>query len=349
MGRAAKPAVNTSTQGYEQFTVTVENERVTVIPELIPLDKVHLDPENPRIREALREKGEKSPNLKRLREIIWGMSGVQDLYTSIRDNGGLLERILVRHDGVVVEGNCRTVSYLHLRDVFKGDSKWEAIPAMRLPRGTTDRQIAVIQAYWHVNGKIAWNPHEQAGQLHYMNKTLGMEPKAIAKAIGLQEKVVVRQIHTYETMQRHVIPKLGRAEGMRKYSYVEEFHKNKQLKEFRAQPKAEEWFITHMVNGKFTRGDEVRDLALIVNNERAKQTFEKAGHKAAMKVLAKKDPTIGSPVFKRLQAATDALFELTAEEIERIRTDPRALKLLRELNAAVLSTAKIAKVSLKPR
>ena len=48
---------------------------------------------------------------KKLEALLWEDADVRDLYRQVLINKGLVERIIVRQDGKVVEGNCRTVVY----------------------------------------------------------------------------------------------------------------------------------------------------------------------------------------------------------------------------------------------
>jgi hypothetical protein len=327
-------------------TITVEGKEIPVVPESVPLEQVRLDPENPRIKERLRELKKPNPTVEELRQIIWDMEGTPPLFKSIRDNGGLLEAVLVRDDGLVVEGNCRTVCFLRLRDSYPDEERWQRIKAYRLPSGTTARQIAVIQAHWHVRGKATWGPHEQAGHVHSMFTDLNMDPKAIAVVVGMTEQDVLRAIDNYETVKSELIPKLGRAEGMKRYSYVEEINKNKKLEEVRKTADGKKYLIKAVAEGKFKRGAEVRDLPKILANPKAKEAFDKKGHAAAMKVLAKKDPTIEFPVLKRLQKAAETLSEMNAADIEKIQSDKHAQEILRTLHSSIIDVARLAKIKL---
>src|ERR1700687_3127337 len=86
-------------------TVTIEGQAIPVTYELVSVDEVQLDPENPRIKEQLKKLGIKgTPTQTDLRELILNkISGVQGLIRRIRVNGGLQEPIYVRADGRAAE------------------------------------------------------------------------------------------------------------------------------------------------------------------------------------------------------------------------------------------------------
>jgi len=326
-------------------SVTIEGQQLTATFDRVRLDEVRLDPANPRIRHALKAKRLASPTQDDLRKVIWA-EDLDELFKSIRDNAGLIDPIFIVEDGTVVEGNCRAAVYFRLRETFKDQPEWKHIPAWRLPNGTTKRQIAVFQAIHHVSGKRPWRLQERAGHLHQMRESLGMDAKSISKATGMQVKVVERLLATFETMTTEIIPKVPGSKGLAKFSYVEEFFKNKELEEFRSKPANVKAFVKLVVEERFGRGEDVRDLPKILENAKALSLLKTKNHAEAMRVVGKHDPTADSTVFKKLQDVTRTLQRLPATELERLRKEAQARKLLRELFAALKSAAAAAGVEL---
>jgi hypothetical protein len=68
-----------------------------------------------------------------------------------------------------------------------------------------------------------------------MHTKLGMDEKAIAESLGMRVSEVIRGLKTYEIMTEKLLPKLKsssldkKSGGLDKWSYVEEFLKNKDL------------------------------------------------------------------------------------------------------------------------
>ena len=248
-------------QGQVEHRV-IEGEVIPVRYEEIPLQEIILDPENSRIRHIVSQQKQngKALSIEELRKIIWELPGVQELFVNVRDNGGLMEPIYVCANGRVIEGNCRVAVYLRLHDSLTEDKRWKSIPAFRLPGDVTDRQLAVLQGQFHVAGKTQWRAHEQAGHVRYMHVELKMTPKDIAKSLGLQERVVTRLLKAHELMTKLILPQVKNGTGLDKFSYAEEFYKNKNLEEFRETPGSEKVFAELVVSGKFKRGADVRDL-----------------------------------------------------------------------------------------
>src|SRR6266508_1535369 len=124
--------------------LTIEGTRVPVTHTEVDVDKVHLDPKNPRINYQRVQKDGRPAKPEELRDFVLDLPGVPDLFKGIRDNGGLIDPIIV-HGDRVVEGNCRAAVFMKLRELMPKDPRWARIPAEVLPQGTTERQIAVLQ------------------------------------------------------------------------------------------------------------------------------------------------------------------------------------------------------------
>jgi len=136
--------------------ITLDGKRVQVQSVDLPLDQVTLDPRNPRIANtvsiSISEEG--AALQRRLEALLWEDGDVRDLYRQVLINKGLVERIIVRQDGKVVEGNCRTVVYRKLREKQPNERRWKNIPARLLPPDIGDRDVAILLGEMHVAGKL---------------------------------------------------------------------------------------------------------------------------------------------------------------------------------------------------
>src|SRR5687768_7222872 len=89
----------------------------------VPIDFLRLDPSNQRISYVLQKRGGTSSDSD-LHSVLWEMDPVKQLYTSILQNGGLISDPIVKSDGLVVEGNCRTVCLRQLKARYPEDPRW---------------------------------------------------------------------------------------------------------------------------------------------------------------------------------------------------------------------------------
>ena len=99
----------------------------TVQRELWSVADLKLDPNNQRLGYLLRthKKGVPATDAE-LHAMLWDIDQVKDLNQSIFQNGGLIEDPIIYDNGVVVEGNCRTVCLRELRKKYPTDSRFEA-------------------------------------------------------------------------------------------------------------------------------------------------------------------------------------------------------------------------------
>lgn len=280
-----------------------------------------------------------------LRKLILEQPGVDDLFTSIRDSGGILEPIYVRSDGHIIEGNCRAASYQKLHGIKQSDPRWQTIPAVFVPN-ITDRQVAVLQGRYHVKGRNKWRAYEKVGHMHHMYTNLGMDAKAIALALGVKEPAVNRDLKAYEVMTEKLLPQMNGNGGLEKWSFVQEFFKRKELAVYRAKPENVDEFVTMVVEKRLKQGTDVRKLEKVIKHASALKTLKKTGIDAAMTVVGKADPTADSKTFQKLKETTIILQHLQNQELERLKED-KPQQLLKELYAAIRAAAKAAGVKLQ--
>ncbi|HET9377521.1 MAG TPA: hypothetical protein VFO40_21280 [Chthoniobacterales bacterium] len=330
-------------------TLIIEGEKIPATYREMDLADVRLDPNNPRIQHAVKQKSKgRTLTQEELRDLILDLPGVPDLFKSIRDNAGLFEPIYVRPDGRIIEGNCRAACYLRLHDIAsrKKDDRWQKISAIFVPK-ISDRQIAVLQGYYHVAGKNKWRAYEKAGHIYRMHTALNMDEKAIAKVWGMREGEVKKDLESYQVMTEKLLPKMKNGNGLEKWSFVQELFKRKQLEDFRSKPSNVDQFVSLVVNNKLKRGTDVRKFEKIVKHPRALEKLKKEGIDGAMIVVGNVDPTANSRTFKKLKEATHLLLRLQGSDLEKLRENEKTQAILRDLFQAVNDAAKTARVKLK--
>jgi len=326
-------------------TLIIEGESIPVEHRRMDLKDVKLDATNPRIQHAVRQASQKGQiGQDELLKLILDQPGVDQLFKSIRDNGGIMEPIYVRPDGRIIEGNCRAASYFKLKDIMKDDSRWVTIPALFVPN-ISDRQVAILQGQYHVAGKNKWLAYEKAGHLHHMHTNLKMDEKAIGQALGMRESEVIRDLKSYQVMTQQVLPRMTSANGLEKWSFVQEFYKRKGLEEYRSKPENIDDFVSLILDKKLKQGADVRKLEKIIKHPSALKTLKKHGVDDAMSVVSKADPTADSRTFQNVKKVTELLQKLTQEDLQRLR-DEQPRKLLQDLFMATKAAAKAAGVKL---
>jgi hypothetical protein len=289
----------------------------------LPIREIKLDPENPRVANTVSVSafgtGDRLQDA--LSDLLWQDPDVRDLYRSVLENKGLVERIIVRHNHVVAEGNCRTVVYRKLLENSK-DKRWATIPARVLPEDITDKQIAILLGELHVGGKNAWTPFEKAGHIHKLFSSHGLTQDEIAKLLKTSKTAVNHHIRAFEVMKGRYLPAYPGPGAVRKFSHFLELFKKPELRDWVSHStEALEKFVRWVGEGRIAHGEDVRTLREIIANPRALAAFDKHGVEAARKVIEEARPELKSPLFKLMVEMTTALEESRLDEIQRVRRD----------------------------
>src|SRR5581483_2426214 len=173
------------------------------------------------------------------------------LVPSIRNNGGLIEPILVRGK-VVLEGNSRLAAY---RVLSQSDpDKWKYIRAKLLPEDVTDSQVFSLLGEYHMVGKKDWLPYEQAGYLYRRFKHHEISTDALATEVGLTKRKVEHLVSVYQYMIAH------EERSSDKWSYYDELFKGRTFKEAsQLYPKFYEIVTDKIKSGEISRAVDLRD------------------------------------------------------------------------------------------
>lgn len=319
--------------------IVLAGAKVQVLGRELGLDDIQLDPTNPRLANTLAA-ADLAPNKvqQRMAELLWGDRDVQTLFRSVKDNGGLIERIIVRSNGVVAEGNCRIVVYRKLADHFPDDPRWKRIPARVLPEEITERQVAVLLGELHVGGKNEWSPFEKAGHIHKLYHQFGLTQDEIAKLLRTSKTLINHNIHAFEAMKNHYMLAFPGAGAVRKFSHFLELYKKPELREWvKDDPEALTYFVDWVGTEKIEKGADVRELVDFVSSRRALAALKSQGRDAAMKILQEARPELTSPLFQTMIEMTEALDEARLEDIQRVRKDKSggAKAIVRNLKASL--------------
>jgi hypothetical protein len=314
--------------------ITLDGKRVQVQSVDLPLDQVTLDPRNPRIANtvsiSISDEGEALQ--RKLETLLWEDDDVRDLYRQVLINQGLVERIIVRQDGKVVEGNCRTVVYRKLREKQPSERRWQRIPARILPGDIGDRDVAILLGEMHVAGKNTWTPFEKAGHVYRMHNDFALIQDEIALRLRMSKSKVNQLIRAFDMMKNKYLPKYPGPASSRKFSYFEELFKKPPLREWiNSTPGAEELFVEWVGTSKLEQGAQVRELPSILEDEEAVKALSLEGFAAAQRVLAEDNPAVTSKLFRRMLEMTDALRKAQLDDIQRVRR-PGSLKARRIVN-----------------
>lgn len=320
--------------------ITLDGKNVQVPSVDLPLDQVRLDPSNPRIANTVSISiGAGGPAVqKKLEAVLWDDSDVRDLYRQVLINKGLVERIIVRPDGRVVEGNCRTVVYRKLREKYPTESRWRSIPARLLPDDIGDRDVAILLGEMHVAGKNTWTPFEKAGHVYRLHNDFALTQDEIALRLRMSKSKVNQLIRAFEVMKNKYLPKYPGPSNVRRFSYFEELFKKPPLRDWvTSTPGAEDLFVKWVGTNKLEQGIHVRDLPSILEDADAVRALTAEGFSAAQKVISEDNPAVTSKLFRRMLEMTEALRKAQLDDIQRVRKSrvSKARTIVQDLNESL--------------
>jgi len=320
--------------------ITLEGKRVRVFNVDLPLEQVSLDPANPRIANTVEVAafGEGPELQKRLETILWDDPDVHELYRQVLVNKGLVERVIVRQDGRVIEGNCRTVVYRRLRQNQPKEARWSHIPARVLPEDIAERDVAILLGEMHVAGKNTWSPFEKAGHVFRLHRDFALTQDEIAHRLRMSKSKVNQLIRAFDVMKNKFLRHYPLAANIRKFSYFEELYKKPQLREWLARdPKAEDLFVEWVGTGKLSQGLSVRELSAIIENDNSLRVLTERGFDEAKRMLELDDPAVTSRLFRRMKEMTEELEQARLDDIQRVRAggNETAKRIVQDLNASL--------------
>jgi hypothetical protein len=331
--------------------VTVAGQTVRLLHQEVPIEEVTLDENNPRIRYRLRLMTTKG---KSLDDVILALPEVKKLRLDIERTGGLRERVILQENGTTkktIEGNCRLVCLRSLHAKHPDEPRWATVHARVLPKDVDPRHVAILLSDFHIAGKITWQAHEKAGQVHHMHDELHMSQDDIAAYLRASKATVNRYLKAYGLMDVYLGIDDGKyaEQGERKWSYFEEFFKQPTLRdEFKSNPEFGNSFCRWVGEGRIPEGADVRKLPGIMRHGDARKKFEKgASFAEAIKLVEAAEPEQGSDFFKLLAKLKESCSSAAqVKEILRIRSDKVARQRLLDTYSSLVDFMRLADVEI---
>ena len=192
----------------------------------VPLEKIDLDQENPRLAHL-----EGPLTEEQIEEYIFDEEDGRRLYNQLKQDGQLFEEIWLVKTGdryVVKEGNRRVVaSRKYLCDVQSGkiknvdESNFNYLPAKIFRDDLSAKDIDVFLGSVHIVGKKDWSPTNKGKHIYKLIKQYNETADSVAEQLGM---TVGRVKHAYTAYK--LTNQFGKKYGgkyIRMYSYFDEF------------------------------------------------------------------------------------------------------------------------------
>ncbi len=195
---------------------------------------------------------------------------------------------------------------------------WSYIKARIIPAETDDKIIFSILGTWHIKGKTQWDTYEKAAYFKRMNIDYSYSIKDIADSISQTEKFVKDHIEAHDLMVKNDVSTLE------KFSYFYELVKNKKIKELASKdsnivPNT----IQAIKEGRFKRGEEIRDLPKVLKDKKAKKEFfdGEADFNDALETTKDRHPEHADSFYNHIKKVTEILNSCSMEKIEEIKKE----------------------------
>lgn len=253
--------------------------------EMLRVDAIEFDRENPRIKKALEKYGDQLDAERihfALRTASGGAKGTSS-YSSLRDSirasRGVMAPVTVvntQNKYVCIDGNTRVAIYKQfLREGVEGN--WSEIKAIVL-LDADQRAVEEIRVSAHLVGAREWPAYEKARYLHYLRNQHFMDYSEMIALCGGNKTDIEREIDAYHEMNEYYRDRvdddafhIDRFSGFRELQKprIKEaiFDAGLELKDFG------EWIR----DGKIYRMESVRDLPKVLDDDDARSLFLNGG------------------------------------------------------------------------
>jgi hypothetical protein len=309
-------------------TILIRKVAIPVERRELPNRDLRFYVDNPRVHSVLRS-GDKVPSQEEILEHLTATDHVKSLYHDIQRDGGLTDPVIVRARTLeVLEGNSRLAAYRLLSE--KDPEQWNLMRCVVLPADIPEELVFALLGQYHVKGKLAWVPFEQAGFLYRRYKLHHNDLETVAREIGLKGGKAEHMVATYTFMQHH-----GDSE-VTHWSYYDEFLKSREIKKARLRhPELDDVFVSDVVQNDNVSAIEVRTkLAKLCKHDRILRKFvsRDATLHDAFRMLV--DSGAEAKAFQKLQrfnrwfssdAAAKEIRQCTGAERQRVILELRKL------------------------
>ncbi len=304
----------------------------------VPIERLHLDPNNPRIR----HRPTTSDQIE-IEDWLWREEGTKSLYNEIRYSGGLSEKPFVDSGLTVVEGNRRVVCLRRLNDQAKNgelpdfsEDAFAMVQCLMLPPDTSPKDVDLLIARVHVSGKKEWTPLGQAEQIFDMVNKHNMPRKEVASALSLSSQRIEVMFEAFKaTLEYGTAYPDEEGKWMHKFSYFYELFRRPSLRAWAKEEKNLAQF-RELISGEKPRislGSQVRDLGAIIADKRAFGRLLSDGFERAIEAIKAKQSKIDQYT-KTLEEASEALLQMTRKPV-RVSKDKSKARILSDIKQRV--------------
>jgi len=307
--------------------------------ELLPVDEVKLDLNNPRIARILDMYKDKDSLPPEAIALALGSDSYDssngETYTSyralresIKMNGGIIQPIIVNYTNqngyIVIEGNTRLQIYKDFKSKnVPGD--WDHIPA-NVNDNLTPEEIDAIRLQSHLVGPRPWDPYSKAKYLHYLSKVELMSMNRIIDFCGGKAKDVNNYIAAFEDMEEYFKPLYDDPSEFeqRKFSAFVELQNDSVVNGLLRVKCDKSDFAKWVKEDLFQPLNTIRQFPRIAKSQEAFQIFLHDGAKAAitkLDVIENSFDLSGLSIFALAKEITNRILKMEYQEFMFLRNN----------------------------
>jgi hypothetical protein len=321
--------------------ITIRGQQVSTRNAEIDHGKLKFFADNPRIYAIVHQNGHE-PTQHEIEEILLKTEYVRELMLDIKNNGGLMEPLIVR-DGTfeVLEGNSRLAAY---RGLAKQDAiAWSKVKCRLLPKDIDESLVFALLGQLHVKGKKAWQPFEQAGFLYRRCKGHKLDYEKLGAEIGLKWKTVKHLVETYQFM-------LDRKEPPERWSYWDEYLKSYKIARARErQPNLDDVIVAKVKSEEIQKAVLIREeLPHICEAPKVLQKFVDGKVKFEMAAEQARNSGTDHVPYKRILKFREFIVDTSCEDAILASDPGMRAKCAYELEK-IESRVKVLKAKLKQK
>jgi hypothetical protein len=302
--------------------------------QLVPIEEIVLDRQNPRIRKFIEMYGE-NPAPEQFYMAL-GAAGddegdhsatFEKLKNSIQTNQGIIQPVILnRREGkfVCVEGNTRVALYKKfLTDKVPGP--WTTIMGL-VYEDMDEVRIDSIRLQVHLVGTRPWDPYSKAKYLHHLRNDKNMPLALIVEYCGGREKEIIESINAFSDMETHYRPIVqeGSFDTSRFSGFVELQKPNVKQAIVEAGFQLGD-FASWVRDEKIYPLNTVRLLPRILKHKKAREEFLKRDARHAAEFLeqpALSKALADASLAQLAHALTQVIYKLPWPEKDKLCRDP---------------------------
>jgi hypothetical protein len=216
---------------------------------------------------------------------------------------------------------------------------------MRLPADIEEHVIACLLASYHVAGKTPWRLYAKAEHIFHLKNTHQLSVAEIGQATRMSPGLVEQYLLAFDYFQKELAPGADPEVLESKFSHALELMKGKKLAAIRDDPEKRK-LVTQLIRENSLSGQDVRHIDKYFTNKKAVEALKKGRVATAKKAVAKSDPTLASKFLKKMAALEEELAHLPGTDLETLKTNTAAARILIKLHSRILQIAAVAQIDL---